>query len=95
MRSRLNAPIDRVPNDTEKFSARIFVFPENTNHLARHHRNAWFVNAARRHTMMFAFNDDCDAFGAQNLMDAFGDLRGHFFLYLQSLRVNLNDPGKL
>ena len=60
------------------------IFSEGANHLARYHRHIGFMNTACRHALVFCFNNNADALWLQNVLDAIGDLRGHFFLNLKA-----------
>jgi len=54
-----------------------------------------FVDAARRHAVMYRLDHHPDANWPQRVMDCVGDLRCHFFLALEPLRERFDDAAQL
>ena len=85
------SPVDYI----EKLGARARIRAKVAEKLARDHCNAGFVDSARRHALMHALDDNADALGFQDVLDAVGNLCRHRFLYLQAAGKRLNDACKL
>src|SRR5258708_15524263 len=82
-------------DEAQKLRARAGIRAKGAQHFARDHRDAAFVNAARRHALMHCVDHDPDAARLENIVDARGNLRGELLLHLKPARVTVDDSREL
>src|SRR4051812_25444348 len=90
-----------MPPDTlqidgrQEFLTGLGLGPEYSQHTAGDHRHIRFVHTPRRHAFVGGLDNNADAKRLQHAAEAFGDLRRHLFLNLQTLCVDVDKARQL
>jgi len=70
------------------------IAPESPKHLAGHHCNTGFVNAAHCHALVRGFHDHADTLRCENVIYGVCNLSSQFFLDLQTFGIGFHHPCK-